>query len=89
MSEKELKVVIKSAAARERNKSRASRPRHRNTRLAAVAYYREQFGEAEFLQQFSTRKLEPYKRVWLPRGCAYWRERSNQVLDATASPRVR
>ena len=63
------------AAARERVKPIASRVRHRRTRLEAVAFYRERFGEAEFLKPFSGEKLAPLKHYWLPGGYAYWKAR--------------
>jgi hypothetical protein len=84
MSEQQLRVVIRSAAARERNKSLASRSLHRKTRLAAVEFYRDTFGESDFLQQFSAPKLPPPKHMWLPRGYAFWRECSNSDLQPTA-----
>lgn len=62
----------------------SSKSLHRSTRLAAVALYRRKFGESEFLQQFSARKLPQFKRMWLPGGYAYWKERSNNAVKPTA-----
>jgi hypothetical protein len=70
LSAKELELVITSAAARERNQAVSSRYRHRSTRLAAVAFYRKQFGNADFLSEYSGRALPALKRTWLPGG--YW-----------------
>jgi len=83
MSEPELRRVIKTAAARERNWARASQWRHRKTRLDAVAVYITRFGEADFLTQFRERKLPPLENMWLPGGYAWWKERmrSNPSLQ--------
>ena len=78
LTEKEMRTVIRSAAARERNKPRHTRVRHRNTRLAAVAYYRQRFGDAEFLKEYSSPKMPPVKNMWLPGGYAWWKVRGEQ-----------
>lgn len=78
LSEIELQTVICSAAARERNKPRPSRVRYRRTRIDAVTFYRERFGEAEFLKKFSGKKLAPAENLWLPGGYAYWKVRIHE-----------
>lgn len=71
----ELRVVIRSAAARERSKPLPTRVRHRSTRLAAVAFYRERFGEESFLAQYSDAKLPAVEKMWLPGGYVWWKAR--------------
>ncbi len=85
MTEAELRTVIRSAAARERNKAQSSRSRHRDTRLAAVAVYINRFGKSEFLSQFSSRKLPAIHRMWLPGGYGWFKERSNNNLKGDAA----
>jgi hypothetical protein len=75
LSKAELRVVIRSAAARERNKPRPTRVRHRRFRLAAVEFYRARFGDEPFLAQYSEAKLPPLDRMWLPGGYAWWKYR--------------
>jgi hypothetical protein len=75
LAEGELKAVIRSSAAQERNKPFHTRVRHRNTRLAAVALYRRKFGEAPFLNVYGLPKMPPLKRMWLPGGYAWWKGR--------------
>jgi len=42
---------------RERAKEPATRFRHRRARMEAVAFYRRQFGDAEFLERYSGRRM--------------------------------
>jgi hypothetical protein len=86
LAESEIKAVIKSAAARERNKSHRTRVRHRSIRLAAVAFYRRKFGDAEFLKQYELPKLPPLKRMWLPGGYAWWKIRGTEGRGLTDAP---
>lgn len=80
LSEERMRTVIRAAAARERNKPQHTRFIHRQTRLAAVTYYRSRFGAAEFLAQFSNRKLPVFREMWLPGGYAWFKRRSNTAL---------
>ena len=72
LTEMQLRVVIRTAAARERNKPRRTRMRHRRTRLDAVAFYREKFGDSGFLKQYTNRKILELKSYWLPGGYAFF-----------------
>lgn len=80
LSEEQMRVVIRSAAARERSKAEHTRILHRKTRLAAVEFYRSRFGDSEFLGQYSNVRLPVRKNMWLPRGYAWFKERSNHAL---------
>jgi len=86
MSEQELRVVIKSCAARERSKSLALRSLHKRTRLAAIEVYLSRFGRTEFVAQLCERKLPPLPNMWLPRGYARFKARSNQAFNPTPTP---
>jgi hypothetical protein len=81
LSKAELRVVIRSTAARERNKARHTRVRHRSTRLAAVEFYRERFGEDPFLAPYSAAKLPPLDNMWLPGGYAWWKYRIHRSAN--------
>jgi hypothetical protein len=83
LSKAQLRVVIRSAAARERNKPLPTRVRHRGTRLAAVEFYRKRFGEEPFLAQFSGAKLPPLENMWLPGGYAWWKHRVHRKASTT------
>ena len=72
LTEKQLQTVIRTAAARERNRPRHTKLRYRNTRLDAVKYYKQKFGDCEFLLPYSDRKLPQLQRYWLPAGYAHF-----------------
>ena len=78
LTKSELKMVIRSAAIRERNKPRHTRIIHRRTRLEAVAFYRDKFGNEDFLKEFSERKLPIKEQLWLPGGFAYFKMRNQK-----------
>ena len=81
LSKAELRVVIRSAAARERNKPRPTRLRHRRARL--VELYRKRFGDEPFLAQYSEAKLPALEKMWLPGGYAWWKHRIHRRATPT------
>lgn len=89
MAESELRIVIRSCAANERSKKPTFRSLHRRRRLAAVEVYMARFGHTEFVVPFSLRRLEPLPHMWLARGYAWFKERSNQSFKPTSTPPLR
>jgi hypothetical protein len=84
MSKEELRVVIRSAAARERFKGQRVRCVNRKRRLDAAAFYVRRFGQDEFIAGYCQRELPALKIMWLPRGYAWFKVRSG----AASAPRT-
>ena len=77
LTEHELRTVIRSAAARERNsKNGAQKWLHRSTRQNAVSLYIRRFGKHALLEPFSQRHLPAIRRMWLPGGYAHFKVRA-------------